>query len=307
MNPGTGEEQVFAIGLGRSTIGRTRENAIVCTHKSLSRMHAALEYDGHRVRLLDLDSKNGVFVHGKRVKVADILDGDTFRCGDVHFLLEDVAAASAPPSESKMSAVAQTLPSPLALGISLSKRPPRATTTENHEEGRYRDKLFALIRATEIVASNHDLDRLLDELAALAAQVLDVDRVAVLTIDRETLDLSPRVVKAFVASHGAPYSHRVIDWVVDHGSPGSFGDLSKDLSLPGDPRADHHIRAAMGVPIDPGVGLVGVLYADSVSSPDLFKPDDLAFLRALGNLTASALEIAPLRVRDPVLATRRLR
>jgi adenylate cyclase len=301
MNPGMGEEQVFSLAVGRSTIGRTRDNAIVCVHKSLSRVHAALEFDGKHVRVIDLDSKNGVFVRGKRVRTLEIEDGDTFRCGDVNFMLEAGAHDAPPAAEPKLSAaVAQTLPSPLALGQALSQRPQRtapkpAVPVVTDDDGRYRERLFVLVRATELLSSQLGLEHLLDELSALGAQVLDVDRLALLTLDEESLDMSPRVLKAFVGSLGAPYSQRVIDWVLDHGSPGSFADVSKDLTLPGDARADRHIRAALAVPIDPGAGAVGVLYVDSLSRTEAFHPDDVALLRAIANVAAVGIELASLR------------
>jgi adenylate cyclase len=292
-----GEEQVFSLAVGRSTIGRTRDNAIICIHKSLSRVHAALEFDGRHTRVIDLDSKNGVFVRGQRVRTAEIEDGDTFRCGDVNFMLEAGAHDAPPASEPKLSVVAQTLPSPLALGQALSRRPPRtaAQPAVTEDDGRHREKLFVLVRATELLSSQLGLERLLDELSALGAQVLDVDRLALLTLDEESLDMSPRIIKAFVGSLGAPYSQRVIDWVVDHGSPGSFADVSKDLTLPGDARADHHIRAALAVPIDPGAGAVGVLYVDSLSKTEAFRPDDVALVRAIANVAAIGIELASLR------------
>ncbi len=306
MNPGGSEEQTFALSIGRSTIGRTRDNAVVCVHKSLSRVHAAVEFDGVRIRIVDLDSKNGVFVRGKRVRSADLDEGDTFRCGDVSFLVEagsDQADEDRRISEAKMSAVAQTLPSPLALEQALSKRPTRipSPAVVVDDEGRYREKLFVLIRASELLASDLSVDRLLDELVVLGAQVLEVDRLALLTLDEETLEMNPRVLKSFAPANGAPYSQRVVDWVVDHGSPATFADVSKDRTLPPDPRdprADAEVRAAMAVPIDPGSGTVGVLYGDSITRPDAFRPDDVALLRAIANLAAVGIENAALRKND---------
>lgn len=295
MNPGEAEERAFPLSIGRSTIGRTRDNAICCVHKSLSRVHAAVEFDGKRVRVVDLESKNGVFVRGKRVQALDLDEGDTFRCGDVSFLLDRGDDAV---SEAKMSAVAQTMPSPLALEQALSRRPtriPAPAVVVDEADGRYREKLFVLVRASELLASDLPVERLLEELVVLAAQVLEVDRLALLTLDEETLEMVPRVLKSFVGAKTAPYSQRVVDWVVDHGSPATFADVTKDRSLAGDPRTDADVRAAMAVPIDPGAGTVGVLYGDSVTRPDVFRPDDVALFRAIANLSAVGIENAAFR------------
>jgi len=279
--------------VGTSTIGRTKENQIICMHKSLSRKHAQIDYDGKRVRIADLQSKNGIYYNGKRVPACEVLEGDTFRCGDVTFLVEGATTR-----RPKISVGAQTLPSPLGLEASLSKRITKlpVPVVQMEEDQRYKDKLFLLIRASELlVAEQQPLDRMLDELVVLAVQVLEVDRIALLTLDEKTLQIKPKVIKTFVGAAPRPYSKRVVDWVVDKGSPTSFSDVSCDKTLPGDPNEDAAIRAAMAVPINPGGGTIGVLYADSVSKADAFRPDDLALFRALANMAAVALDSHALR------------
>ncbi len=301
MNPGLPEEQQFVLHPGIVTIGRTKDNAVFCLHKSLSRKHAQIDFDGVKVRVTDLQSKNGVFYNGKRVNRCELLEGDSFRCGDITFLVESSTTRSpkisaAHPSER----AAQTMPSPFAVDPSVSRRPtahpgPRVTV---EDEQRYKDKLFLLIRASELCVSEMKIDRVLEELVILAVQVLDVDRIALLTLDDVTLEMRPRVIKTFVPKGQYPYSQRVVDWVVDHGSPASFADVSRDRTLPGELARDALVRSAMCVPINPGGGTIGVIYADSLSQPDCFRPDDLALLRALANLAAVAIESAALRSGD---------
>jgi adenylate cyclase len=296
MNPGLPEEQAYPLSMGAQTIGRTKDNDIFCLHKSLSRKHARLDFDGTRVKVTDLQSKNGVFFNGKRVMKCDLVEGDTFRCGDIAFLLEGATTRSP-----KLSAgPAQTLPSPLALDPTASKRPTRvpAPAVVMEDDQRYKDKLFVLIRASELLVGELSLDRLLDEIVVLAVQVLEVDRIGLLTLDDQTLEIRPRVLKTFAGAAPRPYSKRVVDWVIDHGTPASFSDVSGDKTLPGDAREDAQIRGAMCVPINPGGGTIGVLYADSVSKPDCFRPDDLALLRALANLLAVGIEGDAMRRSD---------
>jgi GAF domain-containing protein len=126
-------------------------------------------------------------------------------------------------------------------------------------------------------------------------QVLEVDRIALLALDERTLRMAPKVIKTFVGAAPRPYSKRVVDWVVDKGSPTSFSDVSRDKSLGGDATEDSAIRSAMAVPINPGGGTIGVLYADSVSKIDAYKPDDLALFRALANVAAVAMDSHALR------------
>lgn len=290
MNPGTSEEQTLILAPGTSTIGRTKDNQIVCMHKSLSRKHAQLDYDGTKVRVADLQSKNGLYFEGKRVPTCELVEGDSFRCGDITFLLEGATMR-----QPKHSGGAQTLPSPLGLDAGLSKRITKMTEAVVVEDQRYKDKLFLLIRASELLVGELGLDRTLEELVVLAVQVLEVDRIALLTLDEQTLQMQPKVLKTFVGATPRPYSKRVVDWVVDKGSPTSFADVSRDTSLPGDGKEDATIKSAMAVPINPGGGTIGVLYADSVSRADSFRPDDLALFRALANMAAVAMDNHALR------------
>ena len=301
MNPGLPEEQQFILRPGTLTIGRTKDNAVSCLHKSLSRKHAQVDFDGMKVRVTDLQSKNGLFYNGKRVSQCELLEGDSFRCGDITFLVESATTrspkAAVPPQQDR---TAQTLPSPFVIDPNVSRRSaaqPGPHVTVDGEQ-RYKDKLFLLIRASELCVSEMKIDRMLEELVVLAVQVLDVDRIALLTLDDVSLEMRPRVIKTFVPPGQYPYSQRVVDWVVDHGSPASFADVSRDRTLSGDLARDALVRGAMCVPINPGGGTIGVIYADSLSRADAFRPDDLALLRAIANLAAVAIESATLRGGD---------
>jgi adenylate cyclase len=309
MNPGLPEEQQFTLAPGTVTIGRTKDNAVFCLHKSLSRKHAQLEFDGVKVKVTDLQSKNGIFVNGKRVTRCELLEGESFRCGDITFLIENATTrsprTSAPAFQDR---AAQTLPSPFALdptkvsGRSNAAANPSVTVADDQ---RYKDKLFLLIRASELCVGEHPIDRVLEELIVLAVQVLEVDRIALLMLDETTLEMRPRVIKTFVPQGQYPFSTRVVNWVVDHGSPASFADVSRDRTLPGELSRDESVRGAMCVPINPGAGTIGVIYADSLARPDCFRPDDLALLRALANLAAISIESATLRSSDRHTAARR--
>jgi adenylate cyclase len=310
MNPGLPEEQSFTLpDEGAITIGRTKDNDLYCLHKSLSRKHAKVECDGTKLLVQDLQSKNGIFFNGKRVAKCEVADGESFRCGDITFLVEGSTARHKTSSlgAGAPSAIAQTLPSPFALEGSASKRPTKVPAPQVivEDDTRYKDKLFLMIRATELLVGELSVEKVLDEIVVLAVQVLEVDRISLLTLDEQTGDMKPRVLKTFVAASARPYSKRVVDWVVDHGSPASFADVARDNTLPGNAADDRHVRAAMCVPINPGGGTIGVLYADSLSQSDCFRPDDLALMRALANLAAVTIEGAALRADRRPVASRR--
>jgi DNA-binding response OmpR family regulator len=69
------------------TIGRDRDCDIVLASRFVSRLHARLEPRGERFAIIDAGSKNGVFVNGRLLKAAHLLEpGDEMRIGD-HLLV----------------------------------------------------------------------------------------------------------------------------------------------------------------------------------------------------------------------------
>jgi serine/threonine-protein kinase len=57
-----------------------------------SRVHFLIDLDGRRCRLVDLNSRNGTHVNGRKVTATDLKDGDQIRVGHT-FLRVTVQAA----------------------------------------------------------------------------------------------------------------------------------------------------------------------------------------------------------------------
>lgn len=292
MHPGSPDAQLFALPLGTVTIGRTKDNEIHCVHKSLSRKHAQLDSDGVIARVTDLGSKNGLFYRGERVGQVELREGDTFRCGDVSFLLEDPDRKTPPRILANNNL--QTLPSPLAMDAMVQSRRstrtlPSSSESSGEDATRYKDKLFALIRASELLAGVTVEERFLEELAGLVAQVLDIDRLAILTKNASGA-LVLRIEKNYGdVARTTPFSRRVVESVMARGSGSSFTDVTRDDMLEGDAAEDAGIHAAVCVPISLENRSFGAIYADNLTSPNVIRADDLAFVRAIANLAASRL------------------
>jgi DNA-binding NtrC family response regulator len=73
-----------SVHLSRSAyaVGRDADNDIVISGSAASRRHARIEKRGGALAVLDLGSKNGVFVDGARVNVAPLVPGALLRVGD---------------------------------------------------------------------------------------------------------------------------------------------------------------------------------------------------------------------------------
>jgi DNA-binding winged helix-turn-helix (wHTH) protein len=87
--------QEIALFHGPNVLGRDA-NADVCVDDStVSRRHATITIDAHDVSIEDLDSKNGTFVDGKRVKgTMPLNDGQTVLLGDAPLVFRGLGAST---------------------------------------------------------------------------------------------------------------------------------------------------------------------------------------------------------------------
>ncbi|MEM7711082.1 MAG: FHA domain-containing protein, partial [Pseudomonadota bacterium] len=66
-------------------IGRVEDNDIVIEHRSVSRNHAKILFDGRTHKIIDLQSANGILVNGEEYAMTDLRKGDLIELGHVRF------------------------------------------------------------------------------------------------------------------------------------------------------------------------------------------------------------------------------
>jgi hypothetical protein len=89
------EEQVFPVPESEAGLGSAPENAIVLRVTGVSRRHALVRCHPEGVEVLDLGSKNGLFVEGRRVKRAVLTPGLRLQIGAAWLEIEDVSSSQA--------------------------------------------------------------------------------------------------------------------------------------------------------------------------------------------------------------------
>ena len=77
----------FVLCDGSYVCGRSPEADLVVPHPTVSRRHAELQVAGTRIKVVDLKSRNGTFVDGKRIASAELHPSQVVCLGEVSFLL----------------------------------------------------------------------------------------------------------------------------------------------------------------------------------------------------------------------------
>ena len=80
----------FDLSPGRAILGRTPDNDVQIRSKFISRHHAQIVSDRNECVLEDLNSTNGVFIRGQRVKRHVLTDGDVIQLGEHSLVYRDL-------------------------------------------------------------------------------------------------------------------------------------------------------------------------------------------------------------------------
>src|SRR3989338_3766351 len=72
----------ITLNKNRMTIGKRENNDFILTDKTVSRNHLEIEYSSDSFLLRDLDSTNGTYLNGSRVKEAYLSPGDMIKVGN---------------------------------------------------------------------------------------------------------------------------------------------------------------------------------------------------------------------------------
>jgi hypothetical protein len=90
-----GRETSFPLGRDTYTLGRHRNNDIVISDPKVSSFHARIDRGSEGFTLIDLKSRNGTFLNGRRMETGALSTGDEVRLGTAKLLYKvDYTSAS---------------------------------------------------------------------------------------------------------------------------------------------------------------------------------------------------------------------
>lgn len=263
------------------TIGRSAGNAILLHDKESSRIHAAIRFAGENRKIVDLNSSNGVFVNGERVRDAALKNGDQIQIGRTLFLYS--RSFSSKESDLRMPAVnflGEDNTADQSKIVHAIRHDEAENLFQKERESEWLDRaksyLNLMYHTTLIVSQTLDIDNLLARIIDLIFDGVRVDRACIFLYNSEENQLVPQVSKVRTGSNERPemtISRTILDYVLRKNE----GVLTSDA--PSDQRWDsaasilrHGIREAICVPMQGRYGLVGMIYIDiTIQTKDLLN------------------------------------
>jgi len=312
----------FEIREVETTLGRAEDNKVVLVADEVSRYHAKIELRDDKTLLHDLKSMNGTYVNRQRVMQRLLSDNDEIMLGSrcrlsFHEDPPDVLEGRKRQSSLKIevrkiaadmeSMTAQltmigthsaATPKPAGVPASPSSGTPMAAAPaqaggpgQDQMRHAFR-RLNAIYKASQIIASDFDLDKRISQVLDLAMTEMRADRGFLVLRDEDSNQLSVRLaremgqeLKASSPSMGIA-NRAAIDGepVLMSGSEADskFGQRESIIR--------QRILAAMCVPLQVENRIIGCIYVDSRRPDITFNEEDLELFQAMANQSAMAIE-----------------
>ncbi|HEY7877863.1 MAG TPA: adenylate/guanylate cyclase domain-containing protein, partial [Gemmatimonadaceae bacterium] len=152
-------------------------------------------------------------------------------------------------------------------------------------------KLAVLLEVSKQLSRAVDIDVLLDTIAGMVFQILDVDRVAIDLLDEQGAR-TPRISRdRNGATAGRAIPQSIARKVIGEKVAVLSDNAPQDERFGGPSILMQSVRSAMCAPL---IGsedrVLGVLYVDNLTATQRFDDDDLDFLVAFSNIAAVAIE-----------------
>ncbi len=267
--------------LGRTMIlGRDPNCDLVFEEPDISTHHMRVEVHEKGVRITDLDSKNGVYVNGQRVRQAFLRAGDVVRVGaSVSFRLEGKQAHTH---------IIRDTPDKTTRFV---HRVPTQRLDLGQESA---DRLRRMVEIAHLLHAETDPDRLMSHVVDVVVALFRPDRTYIMMVERDG-SLRPAVFRQPPSLAQQPISSTIIRHAMRERAAVLTEDaIADDRFRDGRSIILGGIRAAMCVPLEAGGKVIGALYLDSTGKPGKFTRQDLQVLNAIAKQAGIALQRAQL-------------
>lgn len=300
----------FALEGDRLTLGRESSNAIQLHDREVSRVHAELRREGDEFLVADLDSSNGTFVNGIRVRSTRLATGDQVQLGRTMMLFTGLLEDSSGGLQERVGIVEQTSaegPSRIVRSMSQSDGSQLLHPAGSGDAPwmvRARSHLEVIYRAALAASHTLDIDQLLQRIMQLVFESVEADHGCIMLIDAETGELRPKVHRSRRGREEngkLNISRSILDYVVENKQGVLTSNAQEDDRF--NPEASIlrlGIREAICAPMQGRYDVVGVIYLDTTTpaqevlragnAANRFHDEHLQLLIAIAHQAALAVE-----------------
>jgi two-component system NtrC family sensor kinase len=291
-------------------LGRDRSSSLQLHDTEVSRQHAELRRDGDDFVISDLQSSNGTFVNGHRVKQHELVSGDQVRLGTTLMLYtgpggeidEDISekiniASGEPVDEQSQIIRSITQEEGSRIFDSVGDSPRNAWLA------RARSNLQVMYSTALAVSHTLDIDQLLHRIMELIFEWVEADRGCIMLFDAPGKELVPKVRRTRRGTSDGEkisISKTILDFVIDKNEGVLTSDAKQDDRWnPAASIVKLGVREAICVPMQGRYDMVGVIYIDTSTSPreviqsggaNKFTEDHLKLMIAIAHQAALAVE-----------------
>jgi len=297
--------RVFPIQREETVIGRLTYCDVMLAQKNISRQHARVVRSANEYFLEDLDSTNGTFLNGKRVRTRTrIRDYDLIRIYDVTLLFRESAETEDPAARGREASgsggdAGGEIPSGMTTET-LSPESFAASSLRRNVGVNAYEKLRTVLQINRTLGSSLNIDLVLPKIVdSLITVFPQTDRAYILFPNEETGELEVRAEKrkdegTMIASALGPISQTIANRVLSCGEAILNADgLDDNQFQVSDSVLDFPIRSMMCAPlIGPMQKPLGIIYVDTNDPYERFHEDDLEVLLSLAATAGQAVEYA---------------
>jgi signal transduction histidine kinase/pSer/pThr/pTyr-binding forkhead associated (FHA) protein len=291
-------------------VGRDSSNAVQLHDTEVSRQHAEIRRVDNTFVVADLESSNGTYVNGRRVRKRRLASGDQVQVGGTLMLFtrptedsdEDLARQIKIASDRRKSDQSQIIHSVSPEEGSKILRL-ESDFPDDSWLARARSSLQVMYHIALAVSHTLDIDQLLQRIMELIFEWVEADRGCIMLLDAEAKSLEPKVHRTregFQRDTKITISKTILDYVMERNEGVLTSDARQDDRWnPAASILQAGIREAICVPMQGRYGVVGVIYIDTSTSPQeviqqggktKFTEDHLKLMVAIAHQAALAVE-----------------
>lgn len=296
--------------IGHQTIvGRHEKCDLRLVDSMVSRNHCLILSEGKRFVVKDLESRNGTWVNGRRIKNRrNIKVGDVIQIGPFRLLFSPLRSPDASPGLAQTQTVDLThldqepfvhkheterIVKPLGMISSYlseaTENAERVPTRVRRE--RLNRNLLTLYRITEELVVTKDLDEILDYVMDQIFDIFTPSQATILLRDGEEAPVPQKERAAAEEGNIRPVSTTIIGRILNDRvailTDNALEDPRFDM---GDSVVIDGIRSVMAAPIWEERTILGVIYVDSLDIAAGYQAEDLDLLTAIGHQAALAIQ-----------------